>query len=575
MGQKKSLWELFGNGNQGVSRRLFLKTCGASLAIASLPINLTKIFAAEPAAAAAANLTLTWSLDPKTTQTIAWSAAGASGKGVLQVVPTRQYQKNGWQKATAIEAAQEEFPTNMKTLRVYYATAVSLRPGTGYTYRVGDAGQWSEAAQFTTPAEKTPAFKFLVFGDSQSGLPKNPEYRPWGKTLRNAYAAHPDAAFFMNVGDLVEIGQDYAHWQNWYAAAKDVMEQLPCMAVPGNHETYDVPEENHSVLPLYFKKQLRLPFNGPAALKGQVYSFDYGDAHIAVLDSQVAEEQAYVPDMLDLQAKWLDEDLAGSRQEWKIVLFHKTPYYNKATRSNEAVKAALTPVLDRHHVDLVINGHDHGYSRTYPIYQDTFMDNPSKGTVYLVAGRSGNKYYTDLSAKVWDAFFHDPQAEPNYVVVTVAGPVLTIQGYTQSGTLLDAYSIDKQKKTDQPPTVLPEKANQTLLVIWGNVLQTPLAAVPPQRIIGVWYVPLPSFLDFIGGTFTLDSEENIVAAYQKVTAEFHVGDANSLVNQQDCPLFFPPVMVKGTVMLSTADVKKIFGFHSRYDANLNLLFLVK
>lgn len=571
--QEKSLWELFGNGNQGVSRRLFLKTCGASLAIASLPINLTKLFAAEPEAAA--NIALTWSLDPKTTQTIAWSAAERSGKGVLQVVPTHQYHKSGWQKATTIEAAQEKFSTNMKTLLVYYATAVSLQPGTSYTYRVGEAGHWSDAAQFTTPAEKMTAFKFLVFGDSQSGLPKDPEYRPWGKTIRNAYTAHPDAAFFMNVGDLVEVGQDYAHWQNWYAAAKDVMEQLPCMAVTGNHETYDVPEENHSVLPLYFKKQLRLPFNGPADMKGQVYSFDYGDAHIAVLDSQAAEEQAYVPDMLNLQAKWLDEDLAGSRKEWNIVLFHKTPYYNKATRSNEAVKAALTPVLDRHHVDLVINGHDHGYSRTYPIYQDTFMDNPSKGTVYLVAGRSGNKYYTDLSAKVWDAFFHDPQAEPNYVVVTVAGPVLKIQGYAQSGTLLDEYSIDKQKKTDQPPTVLPEKANQPLLVIWGNALQTPLASVPPQRITGVWYVPLPSFLDFIGGTVTLDSEENIVAAYQKVTAEFHVGDANSLVNQQDCPLFFPPVMVKGTVMLSTADVKKIFGFHSRYDANLNLLFLVK
>ena len=160
-------------------------------------------------------------------------------------------------------------------------------------------------------------------------------------------------------------------------------------------------------------------------------------------------------------------------------------------------------------------------------------------------------------------------------MVTVAGPVLKIQGYAQSGTLLDAYSIDKQKKTDQPPTILPEKANQTLLVIWGNALQTPLASVPPQKMNGVWYVPLPSFLDFIGGTFTVDSEEHMVVGYQKITAEFQAGDTDSLVNQQACSLAFSPVMFKGVAMLSTADVKKVFGFHSRYDANLNMLFLVK
>ena len=574
MKQEKSLLDLFQETNKGISRRLFLETCGASLVAAALPINLTKVFAADTAASAG-HLTLTWSLDPKTTQTIAWSTPDGIEKGSLQIIKTSIYKKDGWAKATSIEADHELFKTNTENVMLHYATAVSLMPGTIYTYRVRTDDDWSEPLQFTTQPDKADSFKFLVFGDSQSGLPKNPEYGPWQKTINNAYAAHPDAVFFMNVGDLVEVGQDYAHWKNWYAAAKDVIDKIPSMSVPGNHETYDVPEENHSVLPLYFKKQLHLPMNGPDALKGQVYSFDYGNTHFAVMDSQLEEEHSYVDHMLELQANWLDQDLADSKQEWKIVLFHKTPYYNKATRSNEQVKAVLTPVIDKHHVDLVINGHDHGYSRTYPIYQDTFVDAPAKGTVYLVTGRSGNKYYTDLSSKVWDAFFHDPQAEPNYITITVNQQLLTINAYTQSGELIDVYSIDKQKQIDIPLTILPEPANNTLLVIWGNLLQTPLVAVPPQKIAGIWHIPLRSFIEFIGGKLDDDSDGNIIASYQKTTALLKLNDTQANLNREAFTLIYPLTLLKGTAMISVDDVQTMFNFQSRYDKATNMLFVVK
>ena len=574
MKQEKSLLDLFQETNKGISRRLFLETCGASLVAVALPINLTKVFAAE-AIASAGQLRLTWSLDPKTTQTIAWSTPEKTEKGSLQVIKTSIYKKSGWEKAVTIEADHELFQTNTENVMLHYATAVSLKPGTIYTYRVKIDDNWSESLQFSTQQEQEDSFKFLIFGDSQSGLPKNPEYGPWQKTINNAYAAHPDAAFFMNVGDLVEVGQDYAHWKNWYAAAKDVIDKIPSMSVPGNHETYDVPEENHSVLPLYFKKQLHLPMNGPDALKGQVYSFDYGNTHFAVLDSQWEEEHSYVDHMLELQANWLDKDLDASNKPWNIVLFHKTPYYNKATRSNEKVKAVLTPIIDKHHVDLVINGHDHGYSRTYPIYQDTFVDSPAKGTIYLVTGRSGNKYYTDLSSKVWDAFFHDPQSEPNYVTITVDQHVLSINAYTQSGESIDTYRIDKQKQIDTPRTILPEPSNNTLLVIWGNLLQTPLVSVYPQKISQIWHLPLRSFIEFIGGHMEDDNEGNIIASYQKTTAALKLNDTQATLNQEDLSLTYPLALIGDTAMISVNDIQTLFDFHSRYDKTTNMLFLVK
>ncbi|WP_231969034.1 hypothetical protein [Thermoanaerobacterium sp. RBIITD] len=56
---------------------------------------------------------------------------------------------------------------------------------------------------------------------------------------------------------------------------------------------------------------------------------------------------------LEAQKVWLDKDLSSTNKTWKIVFFHKTPYYNKATRSNEQIKAAFQPIFDKYHVDIV------------------------------------------------------------------------------------------------------------------------------------------------------------------------------------------------------------------------------
>lgn len=576
MNNPKSLFDLFKEKDTNVSRKLFLKTCGASLLLAGLPFNLTKIFAADENSSTSNtyhHIGLTWALDPKTTQTIAWSTDTSISAGTIQIVTTGTYKKSGWEHSVSQDGLTELFSTNTGDINLHSATITNLTPGTNYIYRVGNNNNWSPPAYFTTEDTTEKPFKFLVFGDSQSGLPLNPEYGPWHTTINNAYTANPDAVFFMNVGDLVEIGQDNKHWEQWYAAAKDVLAQIPSMAVPGNHETYDVPEENHSVLPIYFKNQLHLPSNGPTALKGQVYSFDYGNTHFTVMDSQEQEEGQYIPNMLDLEADWLDKDLAATNKKWKILLFHKTPYYNKAFRANERLKKILTPIIDKHHVDLVINGHDHGYSRTYPIYQDSYVATPKEGTIYLVAGRSGNKFYVDLSQKVWDAFFHDPQAEPNYVVIQMAGDRLTIKAYTQRGNLIDIYTIDKGKNTDIPQTILPERANDTRLTIWGNMLQVPFITIPPQKISNTWYLPLRSFIEFIGGEIESTTTGEIITNYDK--SEIRLTEKQAIRNHQIFPLEYPLVLSKGTTLIAAQDVTNLWSFGYHYDEKLNMLFLAK
>lgn len=104
------------------------------------------------------------------------------------------------------------------------------------------------------------------------------------KTLNNAYNA-TTSKDFVNVGDLVDVGQRYGQWKMFLESSKDVIKRINFVPVVGNHETY-VGDGTFS-MPTYFTQQLKVPPNGPPELQGQVYSFDYGQIHFVVLTANL------------------------------------------------------------------------------------------------------------------------------------------------------------------------------------------------------------------------------------------------------------------------------------------------
>lgn len=541
----------------------------------SIFVAQTSIFAESNTTGATSlpdHITLTWTQDPTTTQTITWRTDATVNLGQVQ------YGKDPSLKdAKTVDATVQKFSSDLGDMNIHSATLTSLDPGTKYYYRVGYGNNFSSIYSFTTEAKDTNSFKFLIFGDSQSGVATDPQYGPWKTTIHNAYNANKDAKFFVNVGDLVEIGQLYTHWNNWFDAAKGVIDTIPEMPVEGNHETYQSSNYD-SGKPKDFVNQFPVPQNGPDGLKGQVYSFDYGNAHIVMLDSQEDEEEGVSGDILESQKAWLDKDLSSTNKTWKLVFFHKTPYYNKATRSNEQIKAAFQPILDKYHVDVVFNGHDHGYSRTYPIKNDQYVKSPADGTVYVVTGRSGNKYYPDLSQKVWDAFFYDPQDQPNYIVATINGNTLTIKAVKQDGTPIDTYSITKNPdgtETDSPQTVVPTKYNATMLTIYGNMLQQPFIPSNPKQINGKWYVPARAFMQYLGSNVDWNTNGTISIIYGKTQANLNIGSTKAQLNSKTLAIPDAIVLNNGLTWISADDLKALFGFNYKYDSNTNMLMFVK
>lgn len=386
------------------------------------------------------HITLTWTGDPSTTMTITWRTDISVTRGLVQY----QEETGLPNSERRVEAAAREFETDLGESRLFSATLVNLSPNTRYRYRVGDGERWSPQLSFTTADLQPRAFRFLIFGDSQSSVGGEAPYSLWRTTVHNAYRAHPDAKFMVSIGDLVDLGQSGDHWNAWFSAAAGVIDSIPIMPLTGNHESYGSRETSG---PVYWSAQFSLPQNGPEGLKGRVYSYDHGPVHFAVLDSQQEEQKEY-GDILGVQRDWLDADLAGSKAAWKIVLFHRPPYGVMPSRANEGVKEAFCPVIDKHQVDLVFNAHDHGIARTHPIRDGRVLENGSRGTVYYVTGRSGEKTYAKIERMPWNSFFYNPLDQPNYFVVDVTEPRITIHAIKQDGTVLDVFSLDKSKALD-------------------------------------------------------------------------------------------------------------------------------
>jgi hypothetical protein len=317
---------------------------------------------------------------------------------------------------------------NDPAIRRHRAMAADLTPGTAYGYSLGDGspGGWTPWRVVRTGPAQPRSFGFLYMGDPQCGLEE------WGKLLSAAHRRHPDAAFLLIAGDLVDRGNERTNWDHFFLRAAGVLDRLPLLPCAGNHEYLDQG-------PRLYRAFFTLPGNGPARIDSNlVYSFEYGNAFIAVLDSTLAVSDAA---MAREQAEWLDDALGRTRALWKFVMFHHPVYASHPERENPALAAAWVPVFDKHHVDLIFQGHDHAYLRTYPLRAGRRAETPAQGTTYLVSV-SGTKYY-DQRPRAETAVGFTRRSTYQTIDIQVPENRLTYRAWDGDGRELDRLMIEK------------------------------------------------------------------------------------------------------------------------------------
>ncbi len=259
---------------------------------------------------------------------------------------------------------------------VHKALVTGLEAGKTYYYDVGDKNVRSACGTFVTD-DRDDKIEFITIADIQASSLKNFQYG--ARVLDNAFATMPGAEFMINLGDFTNDSTN-EEWDYYDEALKSINLNTTLAPVSGNHDGLGVWDWFNNMFNLDTSESVQ-------NLNGVNYSFDYGNAHFAVLNTN---------DLLCVsfaQLRWLENDMNSTDKDWKIVLMHKTPYtLGKDGKWPDALylQAALTNVVDRCGVDLVMSGHDHQYLRTKPLKNEKLNED---GTVYVLAGTAGTKRY--------------------------------------------------------------------------------------------------------------------------------------------------------------------------------------
>jgi hypothetical protein len=372
---------------------------------------------------------LTWAGDPARTQTVTWRTDTLT-TGVAQIalaLPSPDLAK----QARLVPALTTETETTAG-IKVAYHTAqfTELEPAIKYAYRVGNGDAWSEWNHFTTANDKPSPFSFIYVGDAQNDVKSL-----WSRVIREAFRRAPDVRFTLHAGDLINNANTDWQWGEWFEAAGWINRMIPCIAVPGNHEYFRPDRNTSSTLSRLWGPQFEYPRNGVPGLDDTTYYLDYQGVRIVCLNSNEKWEQ---------QAPWLDETLSNNPHKWAILAFHHPVYSAAILRDNPKVRESWLPIIDKHKVDLVLQGHDHTYGRSKALTSGTVVGEGDSGTVYVVS-ISGSKMYdsTTASKHLMERIAEYTQF---YQIVSVNGDLLKYEALTPAGELYDQFELRKLAK---------------------------------------------------------------------------------------------------------------------------------
>lgn len=325
-------------------------------------------------------------------------------------------------KDTMRIAAQGEVFQSRNGKAAYYSARLrNLKPDTYYSYRVCNNGEYSLWNGFHTYNQSTKNdYSFIYTGDVQDTI-----NGVANKYLRMALARHPQTEFFVFGGDLTERPID-AYWQETFDGLDSIRQHYPILNVTGNHEylKYIIRklERRYSLVFSYFLDSM--------IGENQVYTLKYNDMQFFLLDSN--REFPY----LWTQRQWLEKELEKSDARWKIVVLHHPLYSIKGKHNNMVQRTLFNSLIQKYHVDLVLQGHEHAYARM------TMHDETGKPTtpVYTVSHCSPKSYRIDFDER-FDKFGIESRF---YQYVRAHGDTLSVSAYRfPGGELYDSLDIVK------------------------------------------------------------------------------------------------------------------------------------
>ncbi|MGD0526445.1 MAG: fibronectin type III domain-containing protein [Polyangiaceae bacterium] len=377
--------------------------------------------------------------DPTTSAAFTWETAQQNNAAKVQM-------------GTSASALSQVFtgyawtlPPGLGTANTYFheVHVCGLTPDTTYYYQVGGGptgGEvWSATQSFTTMPATIPSggISIGIFGDARDTV----------GTWQAVHVRMKAAGVLMSLvdGDVVDIGAEETLYSQWlgeiwqYPTGSTntflTLGQQYILPINGNHE-------NDTATSF---ANWAIPGDGPYA---ETYaSFTVGSVHFTMIDD---EQIAVANSSAEAQAQlaWVAQDLAAANADranhpFVVVMGHRGLFSTSLHSTDPDVlqaRTSLAPLYDQYKVDLVINGHDHEYERTYPITtgnpptSSPTVQPAGMGTTYVICAGAGADAYavgtTSVAYRVTKtAFGAGTPYIGAYTLLQIAPTQLTLTAY--------------------------------------------------------------------------------------------------------------------------------------------------
>lgn len=317
-----------------------------------------------------------------------YSRSGNTGKAI---VGKESEMSGNTFPVTALTADANTRPTEFDGYNANTASVAGLEPDTTYYYMVGNEEGWSAMHRFHTA--KSGELNMLVTGDIQLGTGDDDatNVERWKKIASDAASKFPDYSMHLNMGDITTMPYE-EHYIN--VLDTPMFTDYQTAVVLGNHD-YGIPYQEH------FSRPNQSEFGVRNDAQNGNFWFRYKDVLFMELNFMIETDDIMVD-----HRYFIKQTLEANPDcKWKIVLMHYSPFSSVAKYqdySNQNREYWLQ-VFDEFGIDVVLNGHDHAYTRSYivkngqpQVSNAASVTNPD-GTLYVTFGSASGSQYHDIS----------------------------------------------------------------------------------------------------------------------------------------------------------------------------------
>jgi predicted phosphodiesterase len=194
------------------------------------------------------------------------------------------------------------------------------------------------------------------------------------------------------------------------------------------------------------------------------YSFDYNNVHFVAMAT--AKNRLIPYNETSEQYQFIKNDLIQASKnkkiDWIIVYSFRSFYSSNTTHPGlDELQDAYHPLFEKYNVDLVLQGHNHNYQRTYPLsynvtkqYTPIITDkntenynNIEKGQIFFTVGTGGAEFYNFTGQA---PYVVKQLLQHGFLNVDVdnSGSNLLVKFYDNTGMTRDWITISKQAIDD-------------------------------------------------------------------------------------------------------------------------------